>query len=123
MRFALNIYMQTISIQHLSHERTHKTRSFSFSQWLENIKPAVIENRLGIVATLIILQFTIAGFNVVIPPMAGASVMVMAPGIFMAFMSNSIALAQARMRWVLLGFALSIVINAAVSIYYAIQLL
>lgn len=115
--------MQTISIQHLSIERTHKTRSFSFSLWLESIKPAVIENRLGIVATLIILQFTIAGFNVVIPPMAGASVLVMAPGIFMAFMSNSIALAQAKMRWVLLGFALSIVINAVVSIYYAIQLL
>lgn len=115
--------MQTISFQDLSVERIHKTISFSFSQWLESIKPAVIENRLGIVVTLIILQFTIAGFNVVIPPMAGASIWIMTPGIFMAFMSNSIALAQARMRWVLLGFALSIVINAVVSLYYAIQLL
>ena len=115
--------MQTISLQHLSHTRVTKTRSFSFSYWLQSIKPDVIENRLGVVVALIIVQFTIAGFNVVIPPMAGASVMVMAPGIFMAFISNSIALAQAKMRWVLLGFALSIVINAAVSIYYAIQLL
>ena len=115
--------MQTISFHDLSVERNHKTRSFSFSQWLESVKPAVIENRLGIVATLIILQFTIAGFNVVIPPMAGASIWIMAPGIFMAFMSNSIALAQARMRLVLAGFALSIAINAAVSLYYAIQLL
>lgn len=114
--------MQTITFHNVSAERNYK-KSFSVSQWLQSIKPTVIENRLGIVATLIIVQFTIAGFNVVIPPMTGASVLVMAPGIFMAFMSNSIALAQAKMRWVLLGFALSIVINAAVSIFYAIQLL
>lgn len=116
-------HMQTISFQNISLERTHKTRSYAFSLWLESIKPGVIENRLGIVITLIILQFTVAGFNVCIPPMLGASIWVMAPGIFMAFMSNSIALAQSRMRYVLLGFALSIIINGAVSLYYAIQLL
>jgi len=115
--------MQTISFQDLLFERTHKTKSFSFHQWLESIRPAVTENRLGIVVTLIILQFTVAGFNVTIPPMAGASIWMMAPGIFMTFMSNSIALGQAKMRWVLSGFASSIVINATVSIYYAIQLL
>lgn len=115
--------MQTISFQNLSLDRTHKPIAFSFSEWLKSITPTVIENRLGVVVALIIIQFTIAGFNVTIPPMANASIWVMTPGIFMAFMSNSIALAQARMRWVLLGFALSIVINASVSLYYAIQLL
>lgn len=115
--------MQTISFQNLSIERTQNAKTFSVSHWLESIKPTLIENRLGVVVTLIVIQFTIAGFNVTIPPMAGASIWIMAPGIFMAFMSNSIALAQARMKWVLLGFALSILINGAVSLYYAIQLM
>ena len=85
--------------------------------------PEIIENRFGVVVTLIVIQFTIAGFNVTIPPMADASIWAIAPWIFMAFMSNSIALAQARMRYVLAGFALSILINGSVSLYYAIQLL
>ena len=115
--------MQTISFQDLSIQRTRKTISFPFAKWLRSIAPEIVENRFGVVVTLIVIQFTIAGFNVTIPPMANASIWAMAPGIFMAFMSNSIALAQARMRYVLLGFALSIVINAGVSLYYAIQLL
>jgi hypothetical protein len=115
--------MQTISFQNLSVERTRKTISFPFIKWLGSIKPEILENRLGVVVTLIVIQFTIAGFNVTIPPMAGASIWAIAPGIFMAFMSNSIALAQVRMRYVLFGFALSILINASVSLYYAIQLL
>lgn len=115
--------MQTISFQEISVGRIHKTRTFSFSTWLESVKPALVENRFGVVVTLILLQITIAGFNVTIPPMAGASIWAITPGIFMAFMSNSIALAQARMRWVLLGFGLSILINAGVSLYYAVQLL
>lgn len=115
--------MQTISLQHLSAERTSKTISFPFTKWLKSITPEIIENRFGVVVTLIVIQFTIAGFNVTIPPMAHASIWAIAPGIFMAFMSNSIALAQCRMRWVLAGFALSILINGGVSLYYAIQLL
>ena len=115
--------MQTISFQNLTVERRRRTISFPFSKWLESIAPSLVENRFGVVVTLIVIQFTIAGFNVTIPPMANASIWAMAPGIFMAFISNSIALAQARMRYVLLGFALSIVINASVSLYYAIQLL
>lgn len=115
--------MQTISLQNLSVERNRKAISFPFATWLRSKTPEIIENRFGVVVTLIVIQFTIAGFNVTIPPMAGASIWAMAPGIFMAFMANSIALAQARMSWVLLGFALSIVINASVSMYYAIQLL
>ena len=115
--------MQTISFQNLSIERTRRTISFPFAKWLQSITPELVENRFGVVAALIIIQFTIAGFNVTIPPMANASVWAWAPGIFLAFASNSIALAQARMRYVLAGFALSILINGAVSLYYAIQLL
>jgi len=116
-------YMQTISFQHLSVERTRKTISFPFAKRLAAITPEIIENRFGVVVALIVIQFTIAGFNVTIPPIAGASIWAITPGIFMAFMSNSIALAQARMRWVLSGFALSILINGGVSLYYGIQLL
>lgn len=115
--------MQTISFQNLPVERTRKTVSFPFAKWLESIKPSLVQNRFGVVVTLIVIQFTIAGFNVTIPPMAGASIWAMTPGIFMAFMSNSIALAQAPMKWVLSGFALSILINGAVSLYYGLQLL
>lgn len=115
--------MQTISIQNLSTERISRTSSFSLTKWLEAITPTIIENRFGVVVTLIILSFTVAGFNVCIPPMANAPIYMWAPGVFMAFASNSIALAQARMKWVLIGFALSILINGLVSIYYAVQLL
>ena len=115
--------MQPLTLENISIKRTYKTLSNPFSKWLTSVKPDVEENRFGIVATLIIIQFTIAGFNVSIPPMANASIWAIAPGIFMAFMSNSIALAQARMRYVLLGFALSIIINASVSLYYAIKLI
>ena len=114
--------MQTISISHVQVENVSQVQRVSFSQWLEKIVAASEENRFGVVATLILLQVSIAGFNVVIPPMIGASAYLMAPGIFMAFMSNSIALAQAKMKWVLFGFALSLVINAAVSIYCFAQL-
>lgn len=115
--------MHTISLHSLPVERTSKPISIPFAKWLTSITPGIIENRFGVIVTLIIISFTIAGFNVTIPPMAGASLWAWSPGIFMAFMCNSIALAQARMRWVLLGFALSIVINGGVSLYYGIQLL
>jgi len=108
--------MQTIAIN-LQAQNISETQSGSLSQWLQKVIILSEENRFGVTATLILLQITIAGFNVVIPPMIGASAYLMAPGIFMAFLSNSLGVAQLKMKWVLLGFASSMIINAAVSIY------
>lgn len=80
-------------------------------------------NRFGIVAALILIQVTIAGFNVVIPPMVGLSIWMMTPGIVLVFLANGLALAQMNMKWTLALFALSIVVNAAISIYSVVLFL
>ena len=116
------IYMQTIAINNTRNTTTN-THSFVISNTIEKLLEKAEENRLGVVATFILLQVTIAGFNVVIPPMIGAATYIMAPGIILAFLSNAIALAQAKMKWVVLAFLLSMVINAAVSIFCFIQML
>jgi hypothetical protein len=113
--------MQTIAIN-LQTEKISKRQSKSFSQWIQEVITISEENRFGVTAALILIQISVAGFNVVIPPMIGASVYLMAPGIFMAFMSNSIGLAQVKMKWVLLGFVLSMIVNASISIYCFSQL-
>ena len=109
--------MQTITLENYGASQSSKAENVSFFSRVQEVVDASELNRFGVVAALILLQVTIAGFNVVIPPMTGASTYLMAPGIFMAFISNGIALAQMQMKWVLLGFALSMLINAAVSIY------
>lgn len=114
--------MQTIAINNGQTENLTQVQSASFSNWFDKTIDVAERNRFGVVASLILLQVTIAGFNVVIPPMVGASVYLMAPGIIMAFLSNGIALAQAKMKYVVFGFALSMVINAAISIYCFTQL-
>src|SRR4051794_23346168 len=100
--------MQAISISHVEATRVSRVQTSSIPARIEKLVSLAEENHFAVVATLILLQVTIAGFNVVIPPMVGASVFLMAPGIVLAFLSNGIALAQAPMRWVLAGFALSI---------------
>ncbi|HSU50395.1 MAG TPA: hypothetical protein VLJ41_07390 [Segetibacter sp.] len=114
--------MQTIAITNVRNERVSNVQSASSTEWIKRVLTASEANRFGLVATLILLQVSIAGFNVVIPPMVGASVWLMAPGITMAFLSNALALAQMKMKWVLLGFGLSILINAAISIYCSVLL-
>jgi hypothetical protein len=114
--------MQTIAITNVRNERVSSKQGASLTQWIQNIIVEAEANRLGVVAILILFQVSVAGFNVVIPPMAGASVWLMAPGILMAFLSNGFALAQMKMKWVLLGFGISILINAAISIYCSVLL-
>ena len=116
------LYMQTISINNGHAAQLIHGYSISFSRWFQKITDSAERSRFGVVGALILLQVSIAGFNVVIPPMTGASVYLMAPGIFAAFLSNSLALAQAKMKYILLGFAASMVINAAISIYCFMQL-
>jgi hypothetical protein len=110
--------MQTISLSTTSAKAIKNERSVSVGQWYQRMEPVLEENRFGVVAALVLLQVSIAGFNVVLPAMAGASIWIMTPGIAMAFISNSIAFAQMRMNWVMAAFALSMLVNAATSIYY-----
>jgi hypothetical protein len=114
--------MQTLVLENVRPEQGRKRNAFSIIKWYKEHEPALEMNRFGLTAALVLLQVSIAGFNVVIPALAGASVWIMAPGIAMAFLSNSIAFAQMNMKWVLAGFALSMLINGAISLYFLFQI-
>ena len=115
--------MQTIAITNVRKEKVSHLQTHAFTNWIQKIITKSEANRLGLVAALVLLQVSVAGFNVVIPPMIGASVWLMAPGIFLVFLANSFAFAQMNMKFVLTGFALSILVNAAISIYSVVLLL
>lgn len=109
--------MQTITLSHVRNERRAIETGTFLADKVQNILAVSEANRFGIVAALILIQVTIAGFNVVIPPMVGVSIWMMTPGIVLVFIANGLALAQMSMKWTLALFALSIVVNAAISIY------
>ncbi len=109
--------MQTITLSHVRNERRAIETGTFLADKVQNILAVSEANRFGIVAALILIQVTIAGFNVVIPPMVGLSIWMMTPGIVLVFMANGLALAQMSMKWTLAFFALSILVNAAISIY------
>lgn len=109
--------MQTIALQNVRKEKVGVTL-FSLTSWYKKFEPVIEYNRFGITAALVLLQVSIAGFNVVVPAIAGASIWFMAPGIALAFLSNSIAFAQMKMKFVLIAFALSMLVNAAISLYF-----
>ena len=114
--------MQSIAINNVR-SSAKNVRTKSISDNINSLVAKAEESRLGVVAALILLQVTIAGFNVVIPPMIGVSSYLMAPGIIMTFLANAIALAQCNMRYVLAFFLLSMTVNAAISIYCFVQLI
>jgi hypothetical protein len=113
--------MQTITINSKTSVNT-TTRTATATRSLFPNEARFEANRFGIVAALVLIQVSVAGFNVVVPAMAGASIWAMTPGIFMAFMSNSLAFAQMKMKWVLSAFAISMLVNAVISVYYLVQL-
>ena len=115
--------MQTITLSHVRNERRSIETGAILSNTIQNILARAEANRFGIVAALILIQVTIAGFNVVIPPMVGLSIWMMTPGIVLVFLANGLALAQMNMKWTLALFALSIVVNAAISIYSVVLFL
>jgi hypothetical protein len=114
--------MQTITINSKTSVNTNTRTATAATRSLFPKEARFEANRFGIVAALVLVQVSIAGFNVVVPAMAGASIWAMAPGIFMAFMSNSLAFAQMKMKWVLSAFAISMLVNAFISVYYLVQL-
>ena len=115
--------MQTIAINNLRNAEATVANTKVVENKLDRFVKWCEANRLGVVAIFILMQVTVAGFNVVIPPMTGLSTYLMAPGIAMAFLSNSIALAQVNMKWVIASAALSMLVNASISIYCFIHLL
>ena len=109
--------MQTISISHVRNERRTLQAGNLLANKIQNIVAFSEVNRIGITASLILLQVTIAGFSVVLPPMVGMPLWMMVPGIFLVFIANGFALAQMNMKWILAGFGLSILVNTFISVY------
>jgi hypothetical protein len=92
-------------------------------KWVQRQEPTWEYNRLGIAATGIFVQVTIAGAMIAFLGLAGGSLWVGSVGMLCAFLANSLAFGQVRMRLLLGSFLLSIIINAAIAIYYGLQLL
>ncbi len=91
--------------------------------WIKEKEPEWEFNRFGIAATGIFIQVTVAAIMLTALTLAGASVLLYCVGIFFAFMANSVAFAQAPMRWLLPVFALSILVNSVLALVYGIQLI
>jgi hypothetical protein len=95
----------------------------TFIAWAKRNEPMWELNRLGITATGILIQVTVAAAMVGLLGLASVNVWVASPGILLAFLANSVAYGQAAMRWVLGFFIISMVVNGALAVYFAIQLL
>lgn len=92
-------------------------------KWVERHEPAWEYNRLGISAGGIFIQVTFAAIMIAMLGMAGGSMWIGTIGMLFAFVANSMAFGQVRMRLLLGFFLLSIIINTSIAIFYAIQLL
>ncbi|HEV9038167.1 MAG TPA: hypothetical protein VGQ51_16145 [Puia sp.] len=95
----------------------------SLTNWVRTREPIWEQNRLGIAAAGILIQVTFAGAMILILGEAGASPLIFTFGILMAFLADSLAFAQAPMRWLLAIFVLSSGVNLVLSIIYGLMLL
>jgi len=100
---------------------SHTTRSLK--RWITAREPVWEYNRLGIAATGIFIQVTFAAGMILILGATGASPFLYGTGIFLAFIADSLAFAQAPMRWVLGTFLASIIVNLSLMLYYCFFLL
>lgn len=91
--------------------------------WIAAQEPVWEYNRLGIAATGIFIQVTFAAGMILILGATGASPFLYGTGIFLAFVADSLAFAQAPMRWVLGTFLASIIVNLSLMLYYSFFLL
>lgn len=108
-----------ISVQHVHHVSPVE----SFRAWVTKHEPVWENNRIGITATGIFLQVTVAAFMICIAGMTGASPIAFGVGILFAFMADSLVLAQAPMRWVMGVLAASILVNAVLVVLFLMHLL
>ncbi|MBC7423002.1 MAG: hypothetical protein H7334_06050 [Ferruginibacter sp.] len=118
--------MKAIATAHFTFENaqsnTNTTIFDNINSWIKRQGPIWEFNRLGIAATCIFIQVTVAAIMLGIVALAGASAWLYGIGIFFTFMANSLAFAQSPMRWVLGITLASIIVNASFAIYFAIQL-
>jgi hypothetical protein len=90
--------------------------------WISEKTPFFEENRLGITATGIFIQVTAAAIMICLAGMSGASPFAFGAGILFAFLADSLVLAQSSMKWVMGMIGASIVVNLALAVYFAAQL-
>lgn len=95
----------------------------ALENWVEAHEPTWDYYRLGIGATGIFLQVTIAGIMVAVLGMAGASPWIYGIGVFLAFMANSLVFAQLPIRQMIGTIVISIVVNLSLVLIYAIPML
>lgn len=95
----------------------------SIKSWINTHEPAWEYNRLGIAAVGIFIQVTFAAGMILVLGATGASPFLYCTGIFFAFLADSLAFAQAPMRWVLGAFLASSVVNLSLMLYYCFFLL
>ncbi|MEX6689873.1 hypothetical protein QTN47_20365 [Danxiaibacter flavus] len=108
------------SLHHLKASRKVNI-STSIANWITRNEPSWEYNRLGIASTGIFIQVTVAGLMIWVLGMCEASPFVFGTGILFAFLADSIAFAQAPMRWVLTMIILSIIVNLFLTIYYLVN--
>lgn len=106
-----------------THYHQHQNILSAAKDWIKEQEPTWEYYRFGIGATGIFLQVSFAALMIGVLGMAGASPWVYGIGIFLAFAANSIAFAQSPMRIVLGLFAVSIIVNLSLTLYFGIPLL
>jgi hypothetical protein len=92
-------------------------------KWIDDREPDWEDARITISGVGIFIQVTFAGIMIGLISAAGAPPLVYSIGIFFAFMADSIAFGQAPMRWVVGLFVLSSLVNAGLTLYYAVQMI
>ena len=95
----------------------------AIDKWIQTQEPTWEYNRLGIAATGIFVQVTFAGTMIAILGLTHGSLWIGSVGMLFAFLANSLAFGQVPMRLLRGFFLLSIIVNAAITIYYGLQLL
>lgn len=108
----------------------HHSYEHPFQHPLDTLKAWVKDNeehwefyRFGITAAGVFVQVTFGAIMVATLGLAGANPWMYIIGVSLAFAANSIAFAQSPMRIVLGLFVVSIVVNLALTLFYAIPML
>lgn len=95
---------------------------YAIKAWIREKSPVWEENRIGITATAIFLQVTIAAVMICLAGMSGGSPFAFGAGILFAFLADSLVLAQSPMRWIIGMMAASIIVNISLAVYFAAHL-
>lgn len=93
-----------------------------FSKWLKKQEPVWEDNRIGITATGIFLQVTVAAVMICLAGMSGGSPFAFGAGILFAFIADSLVLAQSPMRWIIGMIGASILVNLSLAVYFSVQM-